>query len=75
MEPLGEVAGSASAIFGSLQVVGGAVFGTIVAQAFDGTVVPVVGALLVFGLCVLACFLIAEKGRLFAAAASNPAAA
>jgi DHA1 family bicyclomycin/chloramphenicol resistance-like MFS transporter len=65
MEPLGEVAGTAAAIFGSAQVVGGAVLGTIVAQAFDGTVVPVVGGMLLFGLCTLACFLVAEKGRLF----------
>jgi MFS transporter, DHA1 family, multidrug resistance protein len=74
MEPLGEVAGTASAVFGAMQTIGGAVLGYLVAQAFNGTVVPVVGALLIFGLCILACFLIAEKGRLFAAPASNPPA-
>ena len=72
MEPLGEVAGTASAIFGSAQVVGGALLGTIVAQAFDGTVVPVVGGMLLFGLCTLACFLVAERGRLFGSGGSGP---
>ena len=75
MQPLGEVAGTASAVFGAMQTVGGAVLGYFVAQAFNGTVVPLVGALLIFDLCILACFLIAERGRLFAAPASIPAAA
>jgi MFS transporter, DHA1 family, multidrug resistance protein len=75
MQPLGEVAGTASAVFGAMQTVGGAVLGYFVAQAFNGTVVPLVGALLLFDLCILACFLIAEKGRLFAAPESIPAAA
>ena len=74
MEPLGEVAGTAAAIFGSAQVVGGAILGTIVAQAFDGTVVPVVGGMLLFGLCTLACFLVAERGRLFGMGGSSPTA-
>ena len=74
MEPLGEVAGTASAVFGAMQTIGGAVLGYLVAQAFNGTVVPVVGALLIFGLCILASFLIAEKGRLFTAPALNPPA-
>ena len=67
MEPLGEVAGTASAVFGSMQTVGGAFLGYLVAQAFDGTVVPVISGLVVFGVCVLGCFLVAEKGRLFPA--------
>jgi DHA1 family bicyclomycin/chloramphenicol resistance-like MFS transporter len=73
MQPLGDVAGTASAVFGAMQTVGGAVLGYFVAQAFNGTVVPTVGALLIFDLCILTCFLIAEKGRLFEAAGSIPA--
>lgn len=65
MEPLGEVAGTASAIFGAIQTVGGAILGWAVAQSFDGTLVPVMASLCLFGACVLACFLVAEKGRLF----------
>lgn len=67
MEHLGEVAGTASAVFGAAQVIGGAVLGYFVAQAFDGTVVPVIGGIFVFGLCTLGCFLVAENGRLFRA--------
>ncbi|ODT05662.1 MAG: MFS transporter [Mesorhizobium sp. SCN 65-20] len=65
MEPLGEVAGTASAIFGAIQTVGGAILGWAVAQSFDGTLAPVMASLCIFGTFVLACFLIAEKGRLF----------
>ena len=74
MQPMGKVAGTASAVFGAMQTVGGAVLGYFVAQAFNGGVVPLVGALLIFDLCILACLLIAEKGRLFAAPGSIPAA-
>ena len=65
MEPLGEVAGTASAVFGAIQTVGGAILGWAVAQCFDGTLRPVIASLSIFGACVLICFLIAEKGRLF----------
>ena len=74
MQPLGKVAGTASAVFGAMQTVGGAVLGYFVAQAFNDTVVPLVSALLIFDLCILACLLIAEQGRLFAAPGSIPAA-
>ena len=74
MQPLEKVAGTASAVFGAMQTVGGAVLGYFVAQAFNDTVVPLVGALLIFDLCILACLLIAEQGRLFAAPGSIPAA-
>jgi DHA1 family bicyclomycin/chloramphenicol resistance-like MFS transporter len=73
MQPL--VAGTASAVFGAMQTVGGALLGYLVAQAFNGTVVPLVGAFLIFNLCILVCFLIAEQGQLFAAPGSLPAAA
>jgi len=65
MEPLGKVAGTASAVFGFIQTVGGALLGLIIGQLFDGTVIPIAGGYAVMGLCALACILIAEKGRLF----------
>jgi DHA1 family bicyclomycin/chloramphenicol resistance-like MFS transporter len=65
MEPLGEVAGTASAVFGMAQTVGAALLGYIVAQAFDGTTTAVIAAFFVFGVVVIGCFLIAEGGRLF----------
>jgi DHA1 family bicyclomycin/chloramphenicol resistance-like MFS transporter len=75
MEPLGHVAGTASAVFGSLSTVGGAVLAYVVQQSFDGTPTPVVAAFFIFGLCVIGCFLIAEKGRLYRHGRPGPAAA
>ena len=67
MEPLGEVAGTASAVFGSFTTVGAALLAYGIQQSFDGSTTPVVAAFFLFGLCVMACFLIAERGKLYAA--------
>jgi DHA1 family bicyclomycin/chloramphenicol resistance-like MFS transporter len=72
MAPLGEVAGTASAVFGALSTVGAAVLGYIVAQFFNGTPTPVIAAFFVCGLCVVGCFLIAENGRLFGTSKAAP---
>ena len=65
MEPLGAVAGTAAAVFGFLQTVGGAMIGTFVGQHFDGTLAPNATSFVILGLSVLGCVLIAENGRLF----------
>jgi DHA1 family bicyclomycin/chloramphenicol resistance-like MFS transporter len=65
MEPLGQVAGTAAAVFGFLQTVGGAVLGTLIGQQFNGTLTPNSAGFVVMGLLVLACILIAESGKLF----------
>jgi DHA1 family bicyclomycin/chloramphenicol resistance-like MFS transporter len=65
MEPLGEVAGTASAVFGFIQTVGGAIIGSFIGQSFNGTVTPVALGYLTMGIVTLICVLIAEKGRLF----------
>jgi DHA1 family bicyclomycin/chloramphenicol resistance-like MFS transporter len=65
MEPLGAVAGTAAAVFGFMQTVGGAVLGTLIGQQFNGTLTPNALAFVVMGLLVLGCSLIAEKGKLF----------
>jgi DHA1 family bicyclomycin/chloramphenicol resistance-like MFS transporter len=65
MEPLGAVAGTASSVFGFIQTVGGALIGSYTGQMFDGTVTPVALGYLIMGLLVMACVLVAEKGRLF----------
>jgi DHA1 family bicyclomycin/chloramphenicol resistance-like MFS transporter len=64
MEPLGEVAGTASAVFGTFSTVGAAIIGYAVAQSFNGTTTPLIVAYFVLGLLVVGCFLIAERGRL-----------
>ena len=65
MEPLGAVAGTAAAVFGFFQTVGGAVLGTIIGQQFNGTLIPNAAAFTIMGLLVLGCALIAERGKLF----------
>ena len=65
MEPLGAVAGTAAAVFGFMQTVGGAVVGTLIGQQFNGSLTPNAMAFTVMGLLVLGCALVAEKGKLF----------
>ena len=65
MEPLGEVAGTAQSVFGAITIVGGALIGLVTAQLYNGTVVPLLFANFVMGLCCLGCALFAEDGRLF----------
>ncbi len=65
MEPLGQVAGTASSVFGFLQTVGGALIGSFTGQHFDGTIGPVATGYLTIGLLTLGCCLIAERGKLF----------
>jgi len=65
MEPLGEVAGTASAVFGLISTVGGAFISYLIAQSYDGTVTPMMLGVGIAGTCVFACYMIAEGGRLF----------
>ncbi len=65
MEPLGEVAGTASAVFGAINTVGGALIGVVTAQLYDGSVTPMLCANALMGGFALVAFLIAENGRLF----------
>ena len=65
MEPLGEVAGTASSVFGFLQTVGGAAIGALIGHAFNGTLLPVALGFFALSITALICMLIAEKGKLF----------
>lgn len=65
MEPLGHVAGTASAIQGFIQTLGGGVLGAAIGQAFDGTVVPFTAGFCLLGFGALVLVLIGERGRLF----------
>jgi DHA1 family bicyclomycin/chloramphenicol resistance-like MFS transporter len=52
MEPMGDIAGLASAITGAVLIGGGALLGSLIDRAYDGTVLPlalafVAGALIV----------------------------
>jgi DHA1 family bicyclomycin/chloramphenicol resistance-like MFS transporter len=65
MEPMGHIAGTASAFQGFVSMVCASLIGFFIGQQFNGTVVPVEAGYLVCGLGALAFVLIAEKGRLF----------
>lgn len=65
MEPLGAVAGTASAVFGFAQTVGGAIIGTLIGQQFNGTTTPTAAGYFFCGLLALGAILFAEQGRLF----------
>jgi len=67
MEPVGRIAGSASALFGAITASGGALLGGLIARAFDGTVLPFAVGLALAGCAALAAILWTERGR-FAAA-------
>ncbi len=65
MEPLGHVAGTASAVQGFVQTLGGGLIGAGIGQAFDGTVVPFTAGFCLLGFGALALVLVGERGRLF----------
>ncbi len=65
MEPLGEVAGTASSVLGFSQTVIGAALGAVIGQSFDGTTTPVATGYCVLGFMAVACVVVAERGKLF----------
>lgn len=65
MEPLGEIAGTASSVIGFVTTLGGAIFGYIMGHLYDGTTVALGFAFAVYGLGALACIIYAERGRMF----------
>ena len=65
MEPLGHVAGTASAVQGFIQTLGGGLIGAAIGQAFNGTVVPFTAGFCLLALGALALVLFGERGRLF----------
>lgn len=64
MEPMGRIAGSASALFGAITATGGSLLGGLIARAFDGTVGPFALGLFLAGLATLSAVLWTERGRL-----------
>ena len=70
MEPLGAVAGTAAAVFGFMQTVGGAIIGTFIGQQFNGTLAPNALAYVVMG--VLVAGLRADRREAASCSASAP---
>jgi MFS transporter, DHA1 family, multidrug resistance protein len=65
MAPMGAIAGTAAAVIGAVQVAVGALLGSLLDRAFDGTIGPLAWGFLGYGLVALALVLYAERGRLF----------
>lgn len=65
MEPLGRVAGTASAAYGFATTTISGVIGGLVARAYDGTTTPILLGFVVLGLLSLIIVLVTERGRLF----------
>lgn len=63
MEPVGRVAGSASALYGAVTASGGALLGGLIARAFNGTVLPFTLGLALAGGAALATIVWTERGR------------
>ncbi|MGB6230710.1 MAG: multidrug effflux MFS transporter [Litorimonas sp.] len=65
LEPMGDIAGTANAVYGFFTSTGASLIGLFVAQRFDGTVIPILIGYVAMGLTALAIILVTERGRLF----------
>ncbi len=65
MEPAGERAGTAAALYGGVTSMSGATLGSVIGQTFDGTVVPLITGFVVLGALSLAVVVWTERGVLF----------
>ncbi len=65
MEPLGHVAGTASSVLGFTQTFGGGIIGTIIGQAYNGTVTPLAAGFCIVSILAFLMVVIAERGKLF----------
>ncbi|MDX3924841.1 MAG: multidrug effflux MFS transporter [Shinella sp.] len=72
LEPMGHVAGTATAITGFVSTTGGAILGGLIGQLFNGTVQPLFGGFAAFGLLTILATLWAEKGKLFTHPGDTP---
>jgi len=75
MEPLGQVAGTASSVQGFCTTIGGALVGFFIGQHFDGTVKPMMIGFTVCAVAGLIAVLITERGQLFQPTAGGIATA
>lgn len=73
MLPLGHIAGTASAVIGTVSLAGGALLGSLIDRQFTDTVSPIVGGFLIYGVIAFGFIVWAERGRLFAGPEPAPA--
>ncbi len=65
LEPMGDIAGTANAVYGFFTSTGASLIGLSIAQQFNGTVAPIVMGYVALGVASLLIILITEKGQLF----------
>ncbi|WP_245560725.1 multidrug effflux MFS transporter [Fodinicurvata sediminis] len=65
MDPVGQVAGTASSFLGFITTLGGALLGYFIGQAFNGTPLPMALGFAGLGIASTMIVLVTEKGRLF----------
>ncbi|MGF1625048.1 MAG: multidrug effflux MFS transporter [Alphaproteobacteria bacterium] len=65
MEPLGRLAGTGSSFIGFYSTAAGAILGSMIGQAFDGTVQPFLIGYAILSVVTLLTVLATERGRLF----------
>ena len=74
MEPLGDIAGTASSMIGFYTTIFGTLVGMVIGQAFNGTVLPLSVGFLSTGVLSLIVVIWTERGRLFAPHHVDPTA-
>ena len=67
MEPLGEIAGTASAALGFASTTLAGLLGYLISSQFDGTVLPLLAGFTGLGIAALAVIYVTERGKLFGA--------
>jgi len=65
MEPLGRIAGTASAAYGFATTTVASAFGYLIGRQYDGSSIPVLVGFAVLGVASLGIVLLTERGRLF----------
>lgn len=64
MEPMGHVAGIASAVIGSVSSIMSLSLGTLIGQMYNNTLIPIASGFVILGFMALCIMLWAEKGRI-----------
>lgn len=65
LEPMGDIAGTANAVYGFFTSTGASLIGLAIAQQFNGTVIPILAGYVGLGVTSLIIILITERGKLF----------
>jgi DHA1 family bicyclomycin/chloramphenicol resistance-like MFS transporter len=65
LEPQGDIAGTASSLFGTVTTLVGIVVGIVIGQAYDGTLLPFAMGSVICTLATVAIVLATERGRMF----------